>query len=105
MYRKRFYYNDSEMGWTEDLSNKEVLRCIKMIFSISGNYVYECIKNNEFNSEVDEDNYTINKINYNLWGEERNFDKMDPHNKTKDQAKAEYIEGMNIMATLLKVQD
>jgi hypothetical protein len=97
--RKRFYYNDSNIGWTEDLLNFNLIRFIRNLFanlnhSAYVNYTNKGGKPNE--------NFLNKQMIYMFWGIERESSE-DSINKSKKQASYELNEAIELLTRMLEI--
>lgn len=100
--RNKFYYNDINDGWIEDLGNREI---IKMIMAFLGNSILEAHKfyttTDELNDLINYESLTYVKMNYCFWGCERVSMQEPSQNKTEGGAKKEINNTLQFLGEIL----
>jgi len=93
--RKRFYYNDHNVGWTEDMLD---LQLITFIRDLLAKYILKFLKPKAGETIL------ARAMLYSLWG--RTYESIeDSRNKSKKRADQEISECLDFLSRLLEIND
>ena len=100
--RNKFYYNDINDGWIEDLGNREI---IKMIMAFLGNSILESHRlyttTDELNDIISYESLAYVKMSYCFWGFERTSLQEPSQSKTEGGAKKEINNTLQFLGQIL----
>ena len=93
--RKRFYYNDHNVGWTEDMLDLQLITFIRDLLT---KYILNFLKPKAGETIL------ARAMLYSLWG--RTYESMeDSRNKSKKRADQEISECLDVLSRLLEIND
>lgn len=93
--RKRFYYNDHNVGWTEDMLDLQLITFIRDLLT---KYILNFLKPKAGETIL------ARAMIYSLWG--RTYESIeDSRNKSKKRADQEISECLDVLSRLLEIND
>ena len=100
--RLKFYYNDINLGWIEDLGNIETHKLIRSVLGKSTSTASEMRRlTTEIDDEITMENLTYVMFLYNWWALPYSSVQEPERNKTEGGAKKENVSALNYLADLL----
>lgn len=99
--RKRFFYNDANVGWTEDLMNSVTICLIRQLLSnLNGTAIDHYKKLGHSPSEKNNERCML----FMLWGRDRESMEESVY-KSKKEGERELNEGLTLLSKLLQVEE
>ena len=100
--RKKFFYHDVDLGWTEDIGNIQINKLINCIFANVDITAGQLIKDGEI--EIEKEVLIHKKMTYILWGQARQSEE-ETINKSQKRADIEKNDGLEILARILQIDE
>ena len=99
--RKRFFYNDANVGWTEDLMNSVTISLVRDLFANLNCTAHDYYKSEGYGAN---EKHIERQFVFMLWGRDR--DSMEESvNKSKKEADRELNEGLTLLSKLLQLEE
>lgn len=99
--RKRFFYNDANVGWTEDLMNSVTICLIRQLLSNLNGTAHNYYKDLGYKAS---EKHNERCFVFMLWGFERESMEESVY-KSKKEAERELNEGLTLLSKLLQVEE
>ena len=99
--RKRFFYNDQNVGWTEDLMNSVTICLVRQLFSNLNTTAHNYYKDLGYKAS---EKHNERCFVFMLWGFERESMEESVY-KSKKEAERELNEGLTLLSKLLQVEE
>ena len=104
-FRHKFYYNDNNVGWTEDILNEQLLIHMWSYFNNIALSTQDYIERNKLYTGDDRVDYIRHKRLYIYWTQDTcgSYGEGSDHEKSRKTAQREKIETLNLFADLLDI--